>query len=180
MCKTRCNRRAQCKAFSFNRFSKRCVISDRKLGYDADFSLYIRSSPLSQDGTPFKAVSGLKVISDESEKESGYVTLAMCQNDCVHNAECKSISYDFPKKACIVSGTSVQLGSSWDYYDKGEMLMHSPEERNYFSPRYMRMERQLQATRIKEAIEKFKSKVVKLRKVRPRVKDVPEFPDYER
>ena len=44
----------------------------------------------------------------------------------------------------------------------------------------MRMERQLQATRIKEAIEKFKSQVVKLRKVRPRVKDVPEFPDYER
>jgi len=173
VCKSQCNGRAQCKAFSFNPSSNRCLISDVKLDYDADFALYVRSSPTSNDPSPFKAVPGLKLISDESQSEGGHITLAMCQNDCVHSDNCKSISYDIAKMTCVISQVSVRLGSSWDYYEKGKMMMHTPEESNYFSPHYMHMERRLQTMKIKTAIEQWKTQMVEVTRMKPRVRDVP-------
>jgi len=113
-CRKACNKRSNCKAYSFNKMTLGCSWSTHKLEYDDNYYLYIKVN--GKGLGHFQAVPGMKLgVDTEYEGETG---IADCKYECLLSDTCSSVSYSRRSQHCVRSQVPISIGSHWDYYEK--------------------------------------------------------------
>ena len=97
--------------------------SSTTIQYDDNYALYIQKTHYA-GGSAFTGIPGMK-LGDAEGDPLGAMSIQSCQFDCMNSKTCRSVSYNQAKSQCILSDTSITIGSDWDYFEKkNEIRQH--------------------------------------------------------
>lgn len=120
-CQDECNRQPLCKSYSFEPKKNGCIWSSDNLTYDPDFVLALK--PTEGDGD-YEELPGMTFHATGWMRSEGKDKSA-CKQLCQQGAHCRAFAWRKRDNLCMLTGESIGISDSWDYYEKDGVAKRS-------------------------------------------------------
>jgi len=157
-CRIGCARHGRCVGFSYSETFSRCVWSTVRIHYEHKYNLFVKNRESNSSPQSFTTIPGIRmgeiVLSTEektrlklahlggsSQEDRDALIEQRSENECAlkclkAGGNCVSFSYSEQFKKCFISGTSIEMGSKWDYYEREAAEFPGPQIKyNYMEVR---------------------------------------------
>merc|ERR1711959_129659 len=118
-CKMICEKKPECRSFSFKQSTGQCMWSMDSIHFDPEFDFFAKTNP--QAGAPFTYYEflGVKYQEPSTTKTMTDLESEECRAECDKEpTKCMSFSYRARDKTCYISGEGLHYDAKWVYFEK--------------------------------------------------------------